>query len=457
MLPRQFIHGTLLACLHLLLIFDYIGSQIADFRLTETRICNNPYTFGYKLKEDTDIDLIDDDIWPLNQVFSAGGSISSEGFQILFATAKRNSYELIMSVLPSITTVVRECTYEGKVVRRLKSVVEHSPRFDKWPFFDKWVVSFQRQEYGISISFNQGYTESLFWKRCLNEPIVSVKVVSKDGYLSADQVDCIVSEWSTWSQCSSSCQVGTRSRTRLILRPASFEGVTCPNLIENEGCNISIPCEDCVYSSWGVWSDCSVSCQGGMRTRTRKLIWKSDIKGNCEDRESDIESCNEQSCPVNCGLSDWTTWSTCSSTCGPGSKMRYRIILTQADLGGVQCPAEKDITERASCNLQECEKSCSLSEICRNGGSCIDIPNSGFSCECTEDYYGKFCEHKKYSWWVYFAFCIATQIVIGAIVKNTFLSRPAPITETPVTYNQEYAVNEYAPAFDNNADISGIF
>ncbi|KAH8581593.1 extracellular protein with 3 TSP1 domains and an EGF domain [Cryptosporidium sp. chipmunk genotype I] len=457
MLSCHIINGITLIGLLLFLRFNKISPQIADFRVPETRLCTNPYTFGYDIKQNTDIELIDDDIWPLNQVFSAGGSISSDGFRILFATAKKDSYELIISVYPVLTTVVRECTYEGRVVRRLKSIVEHSPRFEKWPFFDKWVISFQRQEYGISISFNQGYTESLFWKRCLNEPIVSIKVESSDGYLSAEQVDCIVSEWSSWSQCSSSCQIGTRSRTRLILRPASFEGTTCPNLIENEGCNTSISCDDCTYSSWSSWGDCSVTCQGGFRSRTRKLIWKSDIKGRCEDNQTDIESCNEQSCPINCRLSNWTSWSICSSTCGKGTKMRYRIILAQSELGGVQCPSENEITERASCQLQECEKSCSTAEICNNGGTCIDIPNSGFSCECTEDYFGKFCEHKKYSWWVYFVVCIATQIVIGAIVKSTFLSRPAPITETPVTYNQEYAFNQYAPAFDQNVDISGVF
>ncbi|KAF7458520.1 thrombospondin type 1 domain-containing protein [Cryptosporidium felis] len=456
-MPCSFSLGSSLIFLQLFLILRLINSQIADFTQSETRLCSNPYTFGYKLEEGVDIDLIDDDIWPLNQVLSAGGSFSSDGFKIMFATAKKDSYELIMTAYSSLTTVYRECTYEGRTVRSLKSIVEHSPRFDKWPFFDKWVVSFQRQEYGISISFGQGYSETLFWKRCLNEPIVSVKVISGEAYLSANQVDCIVSEWSTWSQCSSTCQIGTRSRTRLILRPASFEGVTCPTLIENEGCNISISCEDCNYSSWSPWSECSVSCQGGVRTRTRKLIWKSDIEGQCQDPGTDVEACNEQKCPINCRISDWTTWSSCSSTCGTGNKLRYRIVFAEADLGGVQCPPEKDRTERAPCKQQECDKTCSNSDICQNGGTCIDTPNGGFTCECAENYFGNFCESKKYEWWIYLLLCVITQIIIGAIVKSTFLSRPAPIVNSPVTYNQQYGAEEYTPAFDNNADMMGVF
>lgn len=384
--------------------------------------------------------------------------MSNQVFKVIFSTAKKDSYELVLSVYPELTTVIRECYYEGKIVRRLRSIVEHSPRFDSWPFYDKWVISFQRQEYGISISFNQGYTESLFWKRCLNEPVVSVKVESPDGYLSANQVDCIVSEWSAWSQCSSTCQIGTRSRTRLILRAASFAGMTCPTLIENEGCNTNIPCVDCNYSSWSAWGECSVTCQGGVRSRTRKLIWKSDIETQCHDPESDVEMCNQQSCPVDCLLSEWTVWSACSSTCGVGNKMRYRIVFSESDLGGIQCPSEKDRTERVSCKLQDCQKTCSTPGICQNGATCIDIPNSGFSCECADSYYGRFCERKKHEWWIYFIVCIASQIFIAAIIKFTFLSRNEPITETPIVYNQEYGMNaNYTPVFDVNADISGIY
>ena len=401
--------------------------------------------------------MIDDDIWPLNQILSAGGSTSGV-VRISFSTAKRNSYELILTLYPGLNRIDRECTYEGAIVRKLTSVAGTSPRFTNWPFYDKWVVNFQRQEYGISISLSQGYSEHLFWKRCLNEPIVSVKVESENGYLSANQVDCIVSEWSTWSQCSSSCQIGTRSRTRLILRAASFKGATCPNLIESEGCNISIACEDCAYSSWSAWGACTVSCQGGVRTRTRKLIWKSDIQGSCQDPEIDFERCNEQNCPVDCKLSSWTTWSACSSTCGPGNKMRYRIVFSESDLGGVKCPSEEERTERVSCGNQECDKSCSNTVMCQNGGTCIDIPNSGFVCECAENYYGTFCEYTKYEWWVYFVVCLLSQVFIAAIIKFTFLSRPSGNMETPVTYNQNNAANfEYTAAFDNNADISGIY
>ncbi|KAK6590073.1 extracellular with 3 TSP1 domains and an EGF domain [Cryptosporidium xiaoi] len=443
--------------IYILKVFPGFNSQIADFPTFYSQICSNPYTFGYSIDTNTDIDLIDDDIWPLNQILSAGGSTNSV-VRISFATAKKNSYELIFTIYPALNKIERECTYEGVIVRKLTSVAGTSPRFINWPFFDKWVVNFQRQEYGISISLSQGYSEFLYWKRCLNEPVVSVKVEAEDGYLSANQVDCIVSEWSTWSQCSSTCQNGTRSRTRLILRPASFKGVTCPNLIESEGCNISIPCEDCVYSSWSAWGSCSVSCQGGSKTRTRKLIWKSDIKSNCQDPEMDIETCNEQSCPIDCKLSDWTTWSTCSSTCGPGNKIRYRIVFLESDLGGVQCPSEEERTERVSCNNQDCDKSCLSGGICQNGGTCTDIPNSSFTCECAENYYGTFCEHRKYEWWVYFVVCLLSQVFIAAIIKFTFLSRPSSNIVTPVTYAQNNAANfDYMPAFDNNTDISGIY
>jgi hypothetical protein len=49
-------------------------------------------------------------------------------------------------------------------------------------------------------------------------------------------VDCVVSEWSAWSECVE----GTQTRTRTILTPASNGGTPCPVLEETQPCDM--PC-----------------------------------------------------------------------------------------------------------------------------------------------------------------------------------------------------------------------
>jgi len=48
--------------------------------------------------------------------------------------------------------------------------------------------------------------------------------------------DCEVSDWSSWSSCSSSCGVGTSSRHRSVTRPESNGGVSCPDLHQSKAC-----------------------------------------------------------------------------------------------------------------------------------------------------------------------------------------------------------------------------
>ena len=50
-------------------------------------------------------------------------------------------------------------------------------------------------------------------------------------------VDCVVSGWNAYSSCSKSCDTGTQSRTRDIVRKKKNNGATCPTLSETQDCN----------------------------------------------------------------------------------------------------------------------------------------------------------------------------------------------------------------------------
>ncbi|XP_058457484.1 somatomedin-B and thrombospondin type-1 domain-containing protein-like [Malaya genurostris] len=49
-------------------------------------------------------------------------------------------------------------------------------------------------------------------------------------------IDCVVSEWSHWSECDTACGSGTSSRTRTVRQLAQNGGKRCPTLMQKRGC-----------------------------------------------------------------------------------------------------------------------------------------------------------------------------------------------------------------------------
>lgn len=50
-------------------------------------------------------------------------------------------------------------------------------------------------------------------------------------------VDCVVSDWSDWSRCTTSCGTGLKERFRKILRNPGLGGKRCPtNLFKRKHC-----------------------------------------------------------------------------------------------------------------------------------------------------------------------------------------------------------------------------
>jgi len=77
----------------------------------------------------------------------------------------------------------------------------------------------------------------------------------------------VFSEWSSWSECSSTCDAGQRFRTRICSQPGS-----CLPDVHGTVTNATQECQLSVCPKWGSWtqfSECSVTCGNGTKTRTR--------------------------------------------------------------------------------------------------------------------------------------------------------------------------------------------
>ena len=53
-------------------------------------------------------------------------------------------------------------------------------------------------------------------------------------------------------------------------------------------------------------------------------------------------------------MSDWSTWSGCTATCGESFKFKRRQILVAPQAGGKKCP--KKLEKKRKCKVPECRK-----------------------------------------------------------------------------------------------------
>lgn len=56
-------------------------------------------------------------------------------------------------------------------------------------------------------------------------------------------IDCIVSDWSEWSECTKPCGLGEKKRQRQILNEPKKDGKPCPSLTEIRWCGSARGCD----------------------------------------------------------------------------------------------------------------------------------------------------------------------------------------------------------------------
>ena len=167
--------------------------------------------------------------------------------------------------------------------------------------------------------------------------------------------NCEVSRWSDWSDCSLTCGAGTQSRSRVIYQHADVGGFECPPLAEQKSCNTHVCATDCMVSEWGSWTACSLTCSWGQQTRARRTVRAASHGGKGCPSTHTKRPCHESHCPVHCSVSAWGQWGVCTATCGRGKQVRSRNVLVHAQLGGYTCPA---LQEWEECNIDACPVDC---------------------------------------------------------------------------------------------------
>ena len=105
---------------------------------------------------------------------------------------------------------------------------------------------------------------------------------------------------------------------------------------------------NCRVSSWSYWSSCSRTCGSGVKTRTRTKTTYASCGGSCYYYHfKETKTCNSNCCPVNC-LYSWGSWSPCSG-CGMSSHSRSPTIHRYSRCNGNSCPSK----QTRSCNTNK--------------------------------------------------------------------------------------------------------
>eukprot|EP00918_Siedleckia_nematoides_P022263 GHVU01047864.1.p1 GENE.GHVU01047864.1~~GHVU01047864.1.p1 ORF type:complete len:843 (+),score=128.05 GHVU01047864.1:104-2530(+) len=110
-------------------------------------------------------------------------------------------------------------------------------------------------------------------------------------------VDCLLEDdWQPWADCSKGCGGGRTIRTRKIINWNAGTGKECDEFEQANACNVHHCPVDCVMGLWGSWSDCSQSCGVGRRHRTRSPSTYPQGDGKTCDATVDEETCNPGTC-----------------------------------------------------------------------------------------------------------------------------------------------------------------
>uniref|UniRef100_A0A8C6WID1 Adhesion G protein-coupled receptor B1b n=1 Tax=Neogobius melanostomus TaxID=47308 RepID=A0A8C6WID1_9GOBI len=164
-------------------------------------------------------------------------------------------------------------------------------------------------------------------------------------------VDGAWDDWAPWSLCSSTCGRGYRDRVRTCRQPENG-GTPCRGPTrQTKFCNIAVCPVDGHWNDWSAWTTCSASCSNGTRQRTRECNGPSYGGSECHGSWKETDNCYLKECPVDGRWHSWTTWASCSKTCGGGLQQRQRVCEGPF-YGGEPCNG--DNKEQKRCNEKRC-------------------------------------------------------------------------------------------------------
>ncbi|CAH1772996.1 unnamed protein product, partial [Owenia fusiformis] len=270
---------------------------------------------------------------------------------------------------------------------------------------DQGVYSRRRSCYGGKCSGSGSETKACRLRSCSNGSGSgsggSVNCYDYAAYCSAwaKQDQCRRNPTYMLAYCKKSCNAcGWNKPSSGIVYPMITK-ITSINLLQRKGVPRTplAPCcphhfllmGGCRWGSWSSWGSCSRSCGGGTRTRQRRCYGR-----NCSGSSRETGSCGTSRCPSRGKWHPWASWETCSKSCGGGTKVRRRYCSDQGCTG--------DSYKTARCNTRSCPRAkwnawatwSTCSEKCGGGTKSRRRTCNGSNCKGL-NYQWKSCNSKS--------------------------------------------------------------
>jgi len=188
--------------------------------------------------------------------------------------------------------------------------------------------------------------------------------------------------WGDWSECTASCGGGTKTRSR-DKTPASCGGTDYGGAsTETVACNEQCCARDCQWGEWSDYTECSLTCGGGTKNKTRVIAVEADCGGApCQGLTYNTTKCNTDCCRIDCMWGEWGQYGDCNRPCGGGNMTRTRDVEVQAACWGTVCAGTHE--ENAPCNEDCCPADCPIPTI-----GPPPLPPAALSCPSIGDLYG---------------------------------------------------------------------
>lgn len=174
-------------------------------------------------------------------------------------------------------------------------------------------------------------------------------------------INCAMSEWTEWSECTKSCGKGHTIRTRTVTLEPQFGGDHCSETIQRKKCKIR-------KCGRGQASSDEKKRRREQREKRRSKLGRPEFtsehpgqraeKPQSGTRPTGPDACLTVDCLPSlhslsgCKMRPWSSWTDCTKHCGGG--IQERLMTVKQKFKTAQLSSCKDRKEIRACNVHPC-------------------------------------------------------------------------------------------------------
>jgi hypothetical protein len=253
-------------------------------------------------------------------------------------------------------------------------------------------------------------------------------------------VNCIASDFTPWGKCSVTCgKPGKQERHRTLIQARLYNGTACPKMIDVQECYEGPCAVDCTVTAWDPWSTCTRSCGVGFQSRSRSVDRKNLDGGAVCPHLQDRRTCHAHGCPVDCVTGAWGAWSpTIHSTEKNVMLQRSRDVLIASQAGGADCGGTTETKERTCADQKVVGEWSNCTEACGTGYQYRYAEHVSCATTAALRYHMRFRQGRR----CYLRACTTAELAEKEAAEARLTAPPAPLPPATTALSQAMTLDE---------------